>query len=633
MSLSHSVASKFDTSTWTKNTWISLHGIPLFSIIANIICLYYFRQIYKRFNNNTRLQKHLHIRHKHLFIAHLIIAWYWVAIHPTINFIMVTFKVTYSFGYCYGYLMYSIMLVTYGSRMWLLYWDYSFGMLQVKMIWRKQMDNRYNSWFLSHLPCGKLRNVIIFCIILLLITNTLIGLLARYTNFSNIVHWFASFIVALLVIVLTILCIQLHNKHNLDNYNVRKEFTYQYLIYVITSISATIPYLIINNTFIRLCVVSDSVTMICFFTIIVTIKMILTDCPMTPITSAYLETKRNSVNIENIDRHIQSEQLTLMECLQDPTGINTFAEWLCGEFCVESLLFIIHVCQYRKLLRIYICEHYSEHIFDDIASMYFEIANNIPLSSSILSAKTKQTKLRNFVTVSTTTNTPISNDITNDTTYDAPIFLSEPSGSSITPVTPPAKKISTGIKGLRLTIADASSHGMDTLRRSISINKNYNKSYYIIYDYNKIALGIKNKFIKDIYGELTVNISGEERIRLCKFNFLDCDNHIELYHIFDEAFIQVLRILKQPFQRFSRSVNFKRLVKVLQPNKSPSVSPSNSPINGSKVIDIITLNLNHNGSVSKSIENDNDYENDNDAIHSVLYQMSHLMNNHCLKCC
>ena len=108
------------------------------------------------------------------------------------------------------------MLVLWGSRMWLLYWDYSSSQLQVKMIWRKHMDQEYKSWVLANTKLGRSKNVLIFCFVMLLLVNSLIGLLTHYTNFGEIVHWIALSIVTLLAITLTILCIQLHRFRNLS---------------------------------------------------------------------------------------------------------------------------------------------------------------------------------------------------------------------------------------------------------------------------------------------------------------------------------------------------------------------------------------------------------------------------------
>ena len=102
------------------------------------------------------------------------------------------------------------MMVLWGSRMWLLYWDYTSSQLQVKMIWRKQMDDQYHSWFLSHAKFGRTKNVLIGSFTILVLNNIIIDLLTSYTNLSHIVHWFATLSAAVFVIALGILCVQLH---------------------------------------------------------------------------------------------------------------------------------------------------------------------------------------------------------------------------------------------------------------------------------------------------------------------------------------------------------------------------------------------------------------------------------------
>ena len=99
------ISERFDTSTWTEKEWMALHAPILFGVFANIFCVYLFRLLHKKHRASIRLRKHLQIRHKHLFIAHLLIAWYWVAIHPLIVFVMVIFDVPFAIGYCIGYFM------------------------------------------------------------------------------------------------------------------------------------------------------------------------------------------------------------------------------------------------------------------------------------------------------------------------------------------------------------------------------------------------------------------------------------------------------------------------------------------------------------------------------------------------
>ena len=95
---------KFDPSTWTEKELSALHGPILFGFFANIVCLYYFYKMYKK-RADVRFKKHMQIRHSRLLIAHLVIAWYWVAIHSPTVFIMNLFNVSWIIGYCYGYFM------------------------------------------------------------------------------------------------------------------------------------------------------------------------------------------------------------------------------------------------------------------------------------------------------------------------------------------------------------------------------------------------------------------------------------------------------------------------------------------------------------------------------------------------
>ena len=264
------------------------------------------------------------------------------------------------------------------------------------------------------------------------------------------------------------------------------------------------------------------------------------------------------------------------------------------------MLFIIEVCQYRRLLRYYICDNYRGHEFDDVASIYFELPPNIPLSSLIQSYKIK--KHSNKQTVNTDnvhTKTSENPSILVDEYRHVPDSMSPPHTPNI-----------------------SKNHSVETrIKRSISNIRSHSirSRHQTLYNYKQIAMDITDKFIKDIYGDLTVNISGEERERLCNIKFSEC-THIELYYVFDEAFIQILRILKQPFQRFSRSRNYTKLL--LKLSKSIGISIDD-----------------HNHHILSQFDNNNDSDhdhNDNDidkAIHSMLYTISSCMNKHCLKCC
>ena len=105
------------------------------------------------------------------------------------------------------------------------------------------------------------------------------------------------------------------SKHNLDNYGIRKEFTYQYLIYIAISITAMIPYFIVNDIFFRLWIFEDALTIACFLMIIVTTKIILNDCAIFNDLSELVQEDQN--------RNEAEPALALIDCLHDPTGTYT----------------------------------------------------------------------------------------------------------------------------------------------------------------------------------------------------------------------------------------------------------------------------------------------------------------------
>ena len=56
--------------------------------------------------------------------------------------------------------------------------------------------------------------------------------------------------------------------------------------------------------------------------------------------------KKSSVDIEITNQ--SAPKITLLEVLNDKTGINEFAKFLISEFCIENLLFVIAVSQFKK---------------------------------------------------------------------------------------------------------------------------------------------------------------------------------------------------------------------------------------------------------------------------------------------
>eukprot|EP01084_Bolivina_argentea_P265424 449911_1 len=508
---------KFDTSKWTYEKWIAFHSPILFSIFGSTICFYYVYQMVKQNKlKNAQFIKHIQVRHKHLFISHMLLCWYFILLNPIIATVMIICDLSMEIIYCYGYFFVSLIFLIWGTRMWILFWDYSVSALKIKHTWRKHIDDKQSSFFLNHPNMGKISHIVICLTPLIIIANIFIYLLCYVTQFGELFHITGAIYLAILSTFLNILCINLHRKHNLDNFYMRKEFTWLFGLVSLTLTILVIPYFIITDINIRVWIVGDGISFCCFVTIPVTAKIILNQ------TSSKYENELKEYC------HDISPQVRIIQLLQNPTGINTFAEWLVGEFNVESLIFIIEVLQFKSVLKKYIKQQNKEYIFDDMTSLYFEIPRNIPMSQTINSVE---------------------------------------------------------------LVEECS--------------------------YAKIAKTIVQKFIEDEYSELSVNVSYEQRQTLSNINF-DEYTLIELYTVFDEAFRDILKLLRDPYNRFSRSANYKQ---VLQLKMSSSVTNSKS---NSKTDNVIVIDCQTDKNIGNTLD---------DKLHKILYVIAKWMNNQCFKCC
>eukprot|EP01084_Bolivina_argentea_P295907 509564_1 len=460
--LTDSKPAHWNTKDWTMDQWISFHGPILFSIFFNIICLIYFHRFWK-VRNHAEIFKHVKIRNFLLFYSHMLVNYYWIAIHPTIIFIFIILGLDTPLLFCFTYFVISIKLLIWCNRMWILYWQYSFSSMQIKMLWRKQIDDKYGNKLLQYPKLGRLSCTMPITASAMFLFDIFLFCIAYYTNFNQTFHVAISIHFFCWVMFLCLLCIRLHRKHNIDNFKIRSEFTWLCILFSFDFGILVTPYFAVANQIIRIWIIIDGLALCNLVMIIITVTLILNNS----------NTHKNILNNTNIHKISN-----VIELFQDPTGINAFAEWLVGEFNVESLLFIIEVSQFRTLLRKHIyTTQCTENKFDDSVTYYFEIANNIPLTQII--------------------NESVITEEDND---------------------------------------------KDTK-----------------YNFSQIVQKIYEKYIKFEDSDLCINISYGQRSKLNNITFEDLDI-ISLYHVLDEVFLEILRVLRDPFSRFTKTDTYKQFI-------------------------------------------------------------------------
>ena len=87
-------------------------------------------------------------------------------------------------------------------------------------------------------------------------------------------------------------------------------------------------------------------------------------CFLTTIVILYILLRDSDYDRNNLLELISesSNKLSLTQTLQHQTGINLFAKWLVAEFNIESLLFLIEVCQFRFILKNYIEIYHPKYL-------------------------------------------------------------------------------------------------------------------------------------------------------------------------------------------------------------------------------------------------------------------------------
>ena len=77
------------------------------------------------------------------------------------------------------------------------------------------------------------------------------------------------------------------------------------------------------------------------------------------------------------------------------------------------------------------------------------------------------------------------------------------------------------------------------------------------YNFHQIAKRIYMKYVGDKEGDLCVNISYLDREKLEKMDFGKLDLW-QLYHVFDDVYYAMLRLLREPYRRFTKTGTFHR---------------------------------------------------------------------------
>ena len=318
---------------WNSDIWISLHGPILLSGFFNIICILHFYKLWK-LRKNESITQHLRVRHTKLFYSHMLINYYWISIHPSLLFVLIIIRLHPPLLFCFTYLIISIKLLIWCNRMWILYWKYSFSSMQIRMLWKQHLNAKYYSFMLKYPQLGRLNYTLPLTSLLMLIFDLFLFWIAYETDFHHPFHLSIAFYFVLWVLFLNILCIRLHRKHNMDNFKIRSEFTWFCLLFSADFAILIIPYFVVTNEVIRIWIIIDGVALCNLMMIVITVNLIINNSKdaTTPLPS---NNNNNSATIGDI-----------IDLLKNPVGINAFAEWLVGEFNVESLLFVIEVRTY-----------------------------------------------------------------------------------------------------------------------------------------------------------------------------------------------------------------------------------------------------------------------------------------------
>ena len=98
----------------------------------------------------------------------------------------------------------------------------------------------------------------------------------------------------------------------------------------------------------------------------------------------YKDVNNIVLNLSKVNSNSSTNDIKLHELLQNPAGLNEFARWLIGEFCLENLLFIIQIAQYRAQFDVDVLGNNPDPEIDennndmDPAGNMYKIALNVP---------------------------------------------------------------------------------------------------------------------------------------------------------------------------------------------------------------------------------------------------------------
>lgn len=136
-------------------------NLLIFTPIISIYCYKYAKR-----RNKSKYIKYFQTRNMSLIKGWMFVNFYYISIHVILLcIIQFYFRDEEWRDYFSDFAVISLIFCLFVLRYWKLYFDYMWSMSQLDLIWKRQINEGYSNWFLSHRKFGNAK----FCFLAILL--------------------------------------------------------------------------------------------------------------------------------------------------------------------------------------------------------------------------------------------------------------------------------------------------------------------------------------------------------------------------------------------------------------------------------------------------------------------------------
>ena len=491
-----------------------------------------------RHRNDEQISNFFKKRHKKLFLFWYFVNTYWICCHMYIvSFTRIYFyppsDVTLSLSWLVGYSTFILSFALVCVRVWLLYFNYNYQIVQVRKLWKQHLYSNkesYNSWFLNNKQFSNVN-------FLLKITFTFVFLSSIFMFFGAffynlLFHMFGLTVFVSIAIFFIFLVYKLNQESSVDNFWIRKEINFITIVTNVVLFSFLIPYFMIRINIIRMYLIGCGIS---FGMTVISLGLFY------GVWKLKQQQQGNRDDDPNY-KHV-NYKINIYQVLENKHGLNLFADFLVREFCCENLLFVIAIIQYKQQIFCKIGE------VTDVT----EVTGVTKTSSVQLQRQTSDHK--NTVSLPTVAASIQSLGI-NIASTSASANASDDETVDNNSISNRNKAMNTGINININTSLNVNARKAQSRLENLSIPNDIPLSYIISENSEntgKQAMAIVEKYI-GLSSDLMVNVSSDVRSGLLSFveqiKMMKYDELNEYYNVFDDALLEIFRLLQSVFIRF-----------------------------------------------------------------------------------